>query len=403
MKQLTVKLKQHTPLIHFQHYQEGATLRASEVKPRLDRYILETLGNGNYKDGCDLADKNGWIIGENALNYKMRIVPESQIEISDINKLNNNGKLTPYPAYFANMNTDYNDNLNHKKFSFCENISLELKFFNTQKSLGLIDYIAQKGLLASFFMINNFGARSSKGFGSFYIDEEDDLYYEPKSKNQFKIKANNNRSFKEVFEQIDLFYKSLRSGINDKKNDETTFYFKSLIYKYCNDILKKDWDKKRIKEFYLNNIKNNDNCIDIKDVMGFSTNENWRSHKFNIKKSIIPNYSLKPERMKSPILFKPIYTEYEDGNFFDIYIRFIPQNVELNNFLSSGKVLVENGKKGSFTINLPKEFSFAKFFGFIFDEDQMDFDIESYVDEKYHNTKKFQILKSIYNQIKENR
>ncbi|MFN0202536.1 MAG: hypothetical protein ACKVTZ_13510 [Bacteroidia bacterium] len=40
MYSLTFTLKQHTPLIHFQHEQAGATLRASEVKPKLDRFIL---------------------------------------------------------------------------------------------------------------------------------------------------------------------------------------------------------------------------------------------------------------------------------------------------------------------------------------------------------------------------
>ena len=45
MHTLKVTLKQHTPLIHFQHDQEGATLRASEVKPKLDRFILTRLGD----------------------------------------------------------------------------------------------------------------------------------------------------------------------------------------------------------------------------------------------------------------------------------------------------------------------------------------------------------------------
>lgn len=40
MKTLKVTLKQHTPLIHFQHDQYGATLRASEVKPKLDKFII---------------------------------------------------------------------------------------------------------------------------------------------------------------------------------------------------------------------------------------------------------------------------------------------------------------------------------------------------------------------------
>ena len=38
---LTFKLKQHTPLIHFQHDQTGATLRATELKPKLDRFLVE--------------------------------------------------------------------------------------------------------------------------------------------------------------------------------------------------------------------------------------------------------------------------------------------------------------------------------------------------------------------------
>ena len=34
-------LKAHSPLIHFQYDSNGATLRATEVKPKLDRYILK--------------------------------------------------------------------------------------------------------------------------------------------------------------------------------------------------------------------------------------------------------------------------------------------------------------------------------------------------------------------------
>ena len=43
MFQLTFTLKQHTPIIHFQHDQAGATLRATELKPKLDRFIMHKL------------------------------------------------------------------------------------------------------------------------------------------------------------------------------------------------------------------------------------------------------------------------------------------------------------------------------------------------------------------------
>lgn len=87
MHTLKVTLKQHTPLIHFQHDQEGATLRASEVKPKLDKFILTKLGEGDYQNGFEIAKKNSWIInnGKNdckALDYKMRIECKEPVDIN---------------------------------------------------------------------------------------------------------------------------------------------------------------------------------------------------------------------------------------------------------------------------------------------------------------------------------
>ena len=74
---LQLKLKQHTPLLHFQHDQEGATLRATEIKPKLDEFILLTKGrkavHPEYFADADDADKN-------ALDYKLRISAEKSEE-----------------------------------------------------------------------------------------------------------------------------------------------------------------------------------------------------------------------------------------------------------------------------------------------------------------------------------
>lgn len=40
---LTIQLTCQAPMIHFQHYEKGATLRASEVKPKLDEYLVKKL------------------------------------------------------------------------------------------------------------------------------------------------------------------------------------------------------------------------------------------------------------------------------------------------------------------------------------------------------------------------
>lgn len=41
--QLELDLKCHAPIIHFQPEEEGATLRASEVKPKFDRYLMKKV------------------------------------------------------------------------------------------------------------------------------------------------------------------------------------------------------------------------------------------------------------------------------------------------------------------------------------------------------------------------
>ena len=64
-------LKQHTPLIHFQHDKEGATLRATEVKPRLDRLLKERLGD-TVKPEWVQKEEGGLI----SFQYKLRISGE---------------------------------------------------------------------------------------------------------------------------------------------------------------------------------------------------------------------------------------------------------------------------------------------------------------------------------------
>ena len=64
MEVLKVTLKQHTPLLHFQPNEPGATLRASEVKPKLDKYILSKM---------EVEERR-------ALDYKLSIYTEGNIK-----------------------------------------------------------------------------------------------------------------------------------------------------------------------------------------------------------------------------------------------------------------------------------------------------------------------------------
>ena len=68
--QSTYTLLPQSPLIHFQWDQNGAALRATEVKPKLDRYIIKRLGESNIPSGWRNNQSPG------ALNYKLRIVAD---------------------------------------------------------------------------------------------------------------------------------------------------------------------------------------------------------------------------------------------------------------------------------------------------------------------------------------
>ncbi|MBR6175538.1 MAG: hypothetical protein IKQ52_08160 [Bacteroidales bacterium] len=433
MHTLRVTLRQHTPLIHFQHDQDGATLRASEVKPKLDRYILTKLGNGYYQEGVKLAKANGWLVGKGehpALDYKMRIEAE-KVEKWTINERQIytqrhelKGKpfvqvdqkrylaktrrtdnrlicdLKQYPLYFANMDADSFNPDECRKFSFTESpIGVVL----IVPKVSLYRHILDADLLNDFFFQTNFGTRQSKGFGSFGIDKKDPNYRQRLSQYRFCINLDDldenieyiEDEFKLIFEYIELFYRTLRGGINLKNNrGETVFYFKSLAYKYADDCLNAKWDKRKIKEvFYGIEPELKPNTYDIRDMLGFSTNEQWLSYRDSIVKS-----SEVGERMQSPILFKPIYDRKKDC--YTINILFQDNKVGVPGFKAGNSVNVRNSRGVHFSIDLPQNFSIESYFQYVFQ--QLDIDIYTYVDDFYQNHRYFNILNYIYSQIKEN-
>lgn len=79
MNKLVIKLKQHTPLIHFQWEQEEVTLRATEVKPLLDKYIIDKI----QKDENLKKTYKSFLIRQDppVLNYKMRIKLERYLTL----------------------------------------------------------------------------------------------------------------------------------------------------------------------------------------------------------------------------------------------------------------------------------------------------------------------------------
>lgn len=212
MKTLTVKLKQHTPLIHFQHDQYRATLRASEVKPKLDRFILTKLGDKNYEIISDaefqnvadifcvrhpnidfdnlsiekqyyeigkyIAKQKGWLVGKgehSALDYKMSIRSKGSKNVSmNVTPKNGGYETDGYPdrensLFMGNMGGRPKDEV--LNFIMNDTIDITLCFKSDEIYNGLNVIIKQS--ICSFFIRTGFGNRSSKGFGSFTVSEID--------------------------------------------------------------------------------------------------------------------------------------------------------------------------------------------------------------------------------------
>lgn len=416
MKTLTVTLKQHTPLIHFQHDQYGATLRASEVKPKLDRFLLRILGGDKgYEEGFKIAKEKGWLVEKKgkhphpALDYKMRI------EAINLNKGRMEGYLgynqdrygnnrpIPVPMFFGNMKKqDQKTPFIEKGFSLCDQLELSFSYIKED----LRNHILMN--LSSFLMQTNFGTRQSKGFGSFSWDEENkkDVLKE------FKIKTENGivsypyftSSGDEytLFQEMDWFYKAIRSGINDCFG-QNRLYMKSLMFAYAKK-KGEQWEKKTIKSVFYDIIleddldaesvneyekyrhpKNNDILtytsknegeFIFKDCLGLSTTETWKKptfqdHKLAYNGTFVLNKSTKKnakkssiQRMKSPILLKPI--KGKDGKY-KIYIMYSPIP---EGFLGEKMYIGVEGNWLPLTIY--PNFSIKDYFDFLFKKDHKD-------------------------------
>lgn len=160
---LKVQLEAQSPMIHFQYDQAGATLRASEVKPKLDRFLLNKMEQETGKRVAVLKEDNGYAVmftdkEHNALNYRMNFeVPSNAYWVEP-------GTFKPesYSIYYGNSGV--HDEKEKKKAVFTNPV-MSLMCFNQV----LRNYIEK--YLVEFFAVTNFGTMQEKGFGSFMPKE----------------------------------------------------------------------------------------------------------------------------------------------------------------------------------------------------------------------------------------
>lgn len=280
METLKVTLKQHTPLIHFQPGQYGATLRASEVKPKLDRFILAKLGNGDYEIGKIIAKDNGWLIGNGvhrALNYKMKIENgERLIDVSlNVKKKNNKYTTADFPLLLSNMG-------GQESADDLVNLVMYKNVTWTIITDNLLLHERLKEQIPYFVMNCNFGQRANKGFGSFSVTKMQDTPVNSIGTTPYYIAEDTS--------YLDF---PLDCGID-------TVEGQIIIFK----VIETYWSK--LKQFF-----NRNRITHIDDVQSYICGMKLLKNKDSV------------QRFPAPIMFKPISYIDKNGNLnISLYIMF---------------------------------------------------------------------------------
>lgn len=341
MKTLTVTLKQHTPLIHFQHDQYGATLRASEVKPKLDRYLVRKVLGNNFSAckpfllGKEELLEEYFNNGRCALNYKMSIVPheEKNVKLKIIGP-DEGGKYSTEKFSMLLSNMGGKDNKSElTNLVLCNHVELKFTIWNSD----LYDLIRKE--LPRFFAITNFGQRETKGFGSFTVYRfgmeapikwDAAQYYEQGCPMMlFKVSEDTElNKQKKIFDVCDFYWKCLKAGINyTRGNLLSKFYIKSFLYHYLNSTLGRTWEKRSIKQqFRLGRNRdpitpNPNTPIFARAILGCPDKYVYDgAREVKVEHLIFDraNEQQKIARIPSPIYLKPVCI----GDFVYVYILF---------------------------------------------------------------------------------
>jgi hypothetical protein len=420
MAKLTVQLKQHTPIIQFQHYQDGATLRASELKPKLDKFLIAKFKKEHI-------DYKKWLIGKGehlALNYKVKIISLGKttyylplpLKLENRKHPNRNSNLLNYlkekyehdvvilapTSFFSNSDKIKflkDDTIDKDKteadkllFALYTKDGVEISFDSWE------DKIIQKlkSTVTSFFLSNNFGTRQDKGFGSYTVKNIDgkgaNILEEELKHNFIKKSKNSNSDLNKLFDFILGEYQLLKSGKNKPYNKSELFkYFVGKKIKWDKRFIKKQldldrnkilnkalfWDKKPPIDYddttnlYYNEWgdRQTNNYKFIRALLGLA--EHYEFDVFNSEhsgkdreKRYIVSLIHKPkpgkekiERFPSPIFFKVI-NGYVYLGINDSYKDILGEKFEFHLKLKGDKKETE---KNIGTLDVPDEFDLKDF------------------------------------------
>ena len=277
---LNYRLIAQTPYIHFQYSQDGATVRATEVKPRLDRFLKKKAQKENL-------DIKGWCVKDTqALNYKLRLIAVGQRSIHDL------GLRTEYDIYYGNTGQPA-DKIKKGVMS-----DVKLTIMCSYPALrALIDrYIGE------FFAVTNFGSMSGKGFGSFIVCEK--KLTESQIAEALKEESNSPKCYvfpagHQTFKRIKSVYSAMKSGISFGGK------FPSILFEHMDRKAignEKDWLKYRrlVPSRYPQRIDGRKSYHYVRALLGVGDRSPYRDG------TVITISNENIQRLASPVFFKVI-------------------------------------------------------------------------------------------------
>lgn len=300
----TFTLKQHSPIIHFQYGEEGASLRPTELKPKLDAYLFQQLGE-------DIP--MSWRVGKQkamhpALDYKVRVRLTGKKTYRMINKGDH------IPTFFGNMGNDYNEN---PKALVSTNKPVEVQIFCLNSDLleTLVD------VFPNFIAQTNFGTRQNKGFGSFSLWDETTKTVQDLTEALPDIPYLSVRTtdFFSILMVINYYFQRLKSGINYRNH-----YEKGYLRQYLDQQASYVWEKRWLKEKFVGGLAPHSKTeYFARALLGMPGSFTFKRKPRDGKRPPYPDFDTDIEvkgrasgdqeiaRIKSPITFKPIIYDRE--------------------------------------------------------------------------------------------
>ncbi len=316
-----------SPLIHFQPELNGATLRATEVKPKLDRYIFK------HRENVPDAWKNRKT--PTALNYKLRIICSEPTEPIPL------GYRTDYDIFYGNMGDG------PKKMGVMAKAKLIVTSFNSD----LLKYIDK--IIGDFFIVTNFGTMQGKGFGSFVVEGKDftPVHICAVLKNEYNAAHCYKFSTRSqgVFKQIKTVYSLMKSGVNFRS------YRRSILFDFMHEKYDMGNEKAWLKQNGIapaignNNEQKDEESRYVRALFGITDGVEYKNPPYKNLKVKIKEKSKEISRLNSPVFFKVI-----NNNVYYVGMKI---NREIY-----GKAFEFSSTMGSGTIHVPTESEIGKDF-----------------------------------------